>query len=162
VPATRSTNIREATPADLLQIMELERESPTAAHWTQADYSRIFADKERGDHLLKRIILIAEACEPKRRLVGFIVARGIGRDWEIENIVVARNAQRTGNGSQLLHALVRRARREAAENILLEVRESNQAALALYKKSGFEIAGRRKNYYSNPDEDALLLRLALM
>jgi ribosomal-protein-alanine N-acetyltransferase len=161
VLATHSSNIREASPADLPQIMKLEQESETAAHWAEADYSRIFADIDRGDHLLKNVVLVAEANDRAQSLIGFIVARAIGRDWEIENIVVSASAKREGNGSRLLRALIERARRELAENVLLEVRESNQAAIALYEKGGFKQDGRRRNYYSNPEEDALLLRLAI-
>jgi ribosomal-protein-alanine N-acetyltransferase len=155
-----STTIREATLADFPQILKLERSSNTAAHWREADYARIFAEKDRGDHLLKNVVLVVEGRDAA--LIGFIVARATGRDWEIENIVVAAGAQREGHGSRLLSALIDRVREEAAENILLEVRASNKAAIALYKKNGFEQDGCRKNYYSNPDEDALLLRLTLI
>jgi ribosomal-protein-alanine N-acetyltransferase len=156
------TTIRDASFADIPQILMLERSSATAAHWTEADYARILAGNDRGDYLLKGVVLVAEASVPTNAILGFIVARAVGRDWEIENIVIAAVAQRAGHGSRLLRALIDRVRKESAEKILLEVRASNHAAIAMYKKSGFEQDGCRKNYYSNPDEDALLLRLVLI
>lgn len=155
------TTIRDASLAELPQIVKLEQESATAAHWNEADYLRIFADRNRGD-LLKHIVLVVESEVAGKTLIGFIVARAVGREWEIENIVIADVAQREGHGSQLLNALIDRARVECAEIILLDVRESNEAAIALYKKYGFKQDGRRRNYYSNPEEDALLLRLGLL
>jgi ribosomal-protein-alanine N-acetyltransferase len=158
---TAASTIRDASVRDLPQILKLERESATAAHWTEADYARILGDKDCGDHLLKNVVLVAEASDATQPLIGFIVARAIGKDWEIENIVIAAGAQRAGHGLRLLRALIDRVRKESAENILLEVRASNGAAIRLYQKSGFDQDGSRKNYYSNPDEDALLLRLVL-
>jgi len=97
----------------------------------------------------------------KMVVIGFLIARAVGRDWEIENILVAKGHQRQGIGGKLLGRFVERARAESAEKIFLEVRESNRAAIALYATTGFEEHGRRKCYYSSPEEDALLLRLTI-
>ena len=86
---------------------------------------------------------------------GFVVARAIDREWEIENVAVAAAGQRKGLGSQLLAAILELARRQGAQNIFLEVRESNRAARALYEKYGFVLSGHRPSYYHNPDENAV-------
>jgi ribosomal-protein-alanine N-acetyltransferase len=156
-----SVIIRDAIRADIPAIISLERMSATAAHWSDSDYARIGADEDRGSHLTTQIAVVAESAESENRIVGFLIARAVARDWEIENIIVADNLQRRGIGGKLLCRFIERARAESAENIFLEVRESNQAAIALYRAHGFQEHGRRKRYYSNPEEDALLLRLVL-
>jgi ribosomal-protein-alanine N-acetyltransferase len=158
---TDSITIRDAIAADIPRVISLEKESASAAHWTEADYTRVGAAEDRGSHLTMQIALVAESQDAENGVVGFLIARAVGRDWEIENIVVANGHQRQGIGSKLLRRFIERARAESAENLLLEVRESNQAAIALYSANGFQEHGRRKSYYSNPEEDALLMRLVV-
>ncbi len=76
-------------------------------------------------------------------------------------MVVTTSARRKGIGNQLLTALIAEARETNSDSVFLEVRESNVAARALYEKSGFRSTGRRKSYYSNPLEDAILYCLNL-
>ena len=78
-------------------------------------------------------------------------------EWELENIVVHPGRQRKGVGRRLMEKLFEEARAAGAERILLEVRLSNAPARALYGSLGFAANGRRKGYYSHPEEDALLL-----
>jgi ribosomal-protein-alanine N-acetyltransferase len=145
--------------------MELERLSPTAAHWTERQYGEMF---DQGDS--RRFIVVADAStesDPKASaggpspLLGFLVARHLAPEWELENIVVAPAERRNGIGSQLLSALLAAAREAKSEAVFLEVRDSNDAARTLYKKAGFAQTGRRKAYYASPSEDAVLYRLRL-
>ena len=78
-------------------------------------------------------------------------------------ISVCRSRQGFGLGRQLLQHLGEVARKAGGSQILLEVRPSNESALALYRKVGFEMIGRRKGYYPacNGREDALVMRLPL-
>jgi ribosomal-protein-alanine acetyltransferase len=94
-------------------------------------------------------------------VLGFVAARRIELEWEIENIAVAAEKQRRGLGRSLVGELSRCARLAHATSLLLEVRESNVAARGLYEKLGFVSEGRRKNYYRAPKEDAVLYRLRL-
>jgi [ribosomal protein S18]-alanine N-acetyltransferase len=158
-------NVREASESDIEDMMRLANDSPTAAHWTRAAYERMFTS-EPDD--LRYIALVAE--ETQGKLVGFIVGRavpGVARglpgedDWEIENMVVAESERRQGFGSALVAELLRRARGKSTCRFWLEVRASNVAAIALYRKFGFEEESRRKSYYSHPTEDALVLALKL-
>ena len=86
----------------------------------------------------------------------FLVARFTAAECELENLVVAVAHRRRGFGLQLVQSLIATARQRNVVQILLEARESNTAARALYEKVGFELNGRRKAYYSHPEEDALL------
>lgn len=145
-----TVNIRPATVADIPAMMALERHAVTAAHWSQADYQRLFAP------VADRVALVLEEAEVE----GFIVARGMRTEWEIENIAVAGPARRRGLGTRLLAELLERALKAGAHNVFLEVRESNRAARELYQKWAFVESGRRKGYYRDPDEDAVLYRFS--
>jgi [ribosomal protein S18]-alanine N-acetyltransferase len=87
-----------------------------------------------------------------------LVARHLAPEWELENIVVAPSARRQGLGNRLLNALLAAARETHSASVFLEVRESNSAARTLYEKAGFKQTGRRKSYYTDPLEDAVLYR----
>lgn len=140
--------IRPASAADIPAMAALERQSSTAAHWAESFYRGLF---EEG--VAERISLVAE---DEGEIRGFLVARITGGECELENIVVAEDAQRRGMGSKLTCALAGPIRQRNVTRVFLEVRESNAAARALYEKCGFQINGRRKSYYSDPAEDAVL------
>ena len=80
---------------------------------------------------------------------------------DITKVAVAKDAQGQGIGSMLMKELISRAPELGVAKIFLEVRESNEAALRLYKKFGFEQIGIRKNYYTSPLEDAISMKLEL-
>jgi [ribosomal protein S18]-alanine N-acetyltransferase len=139
--------VRPATPADLPALLALEGQSAGAAHWSEAEYRRLFAEAARV------VLVIGEDA-----VQGFIVGRDLGPEWEIENIVVASSVQRRGLGTRLVKKLLDLTRSRGAQAVFLEVRESNRAARALYSKSGFVETGRRRGYYKNPEEDALVCK----
>jgi [ribosomal protein S18]-alanine N-acetyltransferase len=146
--------IRLATEADIPALLDLERQLPTAAHWSEAQYRSFFSGQQQ------RLILVGELVGNDSP-VGFLVAHQIGGEWELENIVVAAERQAKGFGSQMLAALVSKARDSHGKAVFLEVRASNAGARALYKKATFRQTGLRKSYYRNPLEDAVLYRLDL-
>jgi ribosomal-protein-alanine acetyltransferase len=148
-----TTPLRRATLADVPSIVELERSVPNLVHWSEQSYKNIFQPGAP-----ERIFLVIEDND---ELQAFLVARLSGAECELENLVVADQHRRRGLASQLLHALIKTARERNLERVLLELRESNQAARALYGKFGFVGNGRRRVYYSDPPEDAILLALAL-
>jgi ribosomal-protein-alanine acetyltransferase len=142
--------VRRATLNDLPRIMELERESPTAAHWPTAQYEAMLAVPESS-----RLLLIIE----DQAVVGFLIANNIADEWEIENVLVASVLRRRGLASQLLRTFLGMALQSGRKSIFLEVRESNQPARAFYEKSGFLQTGRRSRYYRDPIEDAVVYKL---
>ncbi|MBC8088984.1 MAG: ribosomal protein S18-alanine N-acetyltransferase [Phycisphaerae bacterium] len=77
---------------------------------------------------------------------------------EIANIAVSRKAQRRGLAGRLLDDALQFATQAAVVAVFLEVRESNEAARALYRSRRFQEIGRRKGYYQRPTEDALVLQ----
>lgn len=141
--------IRAAVVSDLPAMMALEKRAATAAHWSAEQYAALFRDPGR----------VALIMQGESELQGFVIARGVGKEWEIENIAIAGPARRRGLGTRLLGELLDLARTKGAAAIFLEVRESNQAARGLYKKWAFLESGRRPRYYKDPEEDAILYRL---
>jgi ribosomal-protein-alanine acetyltransferase len=126
---------------------------PNLVHWSEQSYKSVFATGAP-----ERILWVIK---DQGDLQAFLVARFSAAECELENLVVAVEYRRRGLGSELLQALVGTARERKLDHILLEVRESNQAARTLYRKIGFEENGRRRGYYAQPQEDAILLALRL-
>jgi ribosomal-protein-alanine N-acetyltransferase len=137
----------------------LEQESPTAAHWSLQQYEKLF-QSENAPQSSKRVAWVGEDGDPPA-IVAFLVSHNLDQEWELENIVVAENARRRGVGTLLLSELIAHAKNDGGRAIFLEVRESNESARALYRRLGFQPQGLRKNYYSNPAEDAVLYLLTL-
>lgn len=86
----------------------------------------------------------------------------VADEAEIASVCVDPAYRRLGGGTKLLQTLLRQARLSGAQNVYLEVRISNQAAQELYRCAGFECIGVRKRYYTNPSEDAVLMRCNIM
>jgi ribosomal-protein-alanine acetyltransferase len=145
--------IRPATPADIPHMHSLERDADTAAHWAKRAYDALFAPEAP-----KRLAFIVGEADG---VAGFVIVRCDPDDWEIENVVVAAHWRRQGIGSNLVREVLHQALQDGATSVLLEVRENNQTARGLYEKLGFIEVGRRPNYYENPREDALLLKISL-
>ena len=142
--------IRPATATDIPAILQVERDSAGAAHWNEQEYAHLFNGTERT-------ILVAE----QESILGFVIARAISPEWEIENMAVAASQRRRHVGTQLVAAICELARERGGEWIHLEVRKSNAAARELYEKCGFIQMGERPEYYSDPAEDAVLYSLQL-
>lgn len=128
--------IRPATPQDIPAIRALEQQSESAAHWAEREYDALFAPDAPT-----RIALVAVDEADLGQVRGFVITRCALEDWEIENVVVAREAQRHGVGTKLIRELLRCAHAAAATSVLLEVRESNLAARKLYERLGFNNEG---------------------
>ena len=143
--------VRPAQLSDISILMSFASHATTSANWTEQQYVATFSNPQH------HVCLVVE---DESQVVGFVVARMLGHEWEIENIAVAGRARRRGLATRLMGELMERARARGAQEIFLEVRESNQAACALYEKWAFELAGRRKSYYKNPQEDALVYRFS--
>jgi ribosomal-protein-alanine N-acetyltransferase len=143
--------IRSAALNDVPAILATEQQALGAAHWTAEQYKKLV---DSG------VVLVAEeAAEEAGELCGFICAKAVAGEWEIENVVVAAEFLRRGIADELVHNLIQRAENEAASAILLEVRASNLPGRGLYEKHGFGEVGRRPRYYRDPVEDAILYAL---
>jgi ribosomal-protein-alanine N-acetyltransferase len=155
-PSPAQANVRAAVETDLPKMMGIAAQAGTAAQWNLAEYKKLFAEDTRRDRAA--LVIEQNGKGVGSHVVGFIVGRQLGDEWDIENIVVTGAAQRGGLGSQLLTEFLKLVHGRGGRAIYLEVRESNLAARALYRKWTFLETGRRKEYYENPPEDALLLR----
>ncbi|HEY0308975.1 MAG TPA: N-acetyltransferase [Acidobacteriaceae bacterium] len=159
--------IRLAGLADVDAIIALEHTAREAAHWSLAEYALILRGPEEGAALRRwSYVFESEAGSSQDgSLLGFIVVKllrvGGEAQAEIENLAVAATARRRGVGSALCRAALQRLQEEGAETVELEVRAGNSGAVELYSRLGFETAGIRPDYYSNPKEDARLFRVHL-
>ena len=91
------------------------------------------------------------------RVLGYVGLHRVLDEGYIANVAVAGPMRRHGLATRLMEMLFAFARRERLGFITLEVRESNAPAIAFYEKAGFGVAGRRRRYYANPTEDAVLM-----
>jgi ribosomal-protein-alanine N-acetyltransferase len=139
-----TVTVRPADLTDVPALLAIEQQAPGAAHWKSDEYTKLVNSE---------IILVAEEAG---RLMGFVCAKIVAGEWEIENVAVASEFLRRGVASALIHDLIRRSETRSAAAILLEVRESNLPARRLYEKHGFREVGRRRGYYQTPVEDAIL------
>ncbi len=89
--------------------------------------------------------------------IGYVGMMHVLDEGYISNVAVAAAYRQQGIGTALLEEMVRRAEGLGLSFATLEVRESNQTAISLYKKHGFAQVGRRRNYYEHPREDAILM-----
>ncbi len=177
--------IRAAVFEDIPRLVALERQADTAAHWGEQHYKALFPEIAGSQSdAPQRVCLVVEipCAEGKKpeaaahaersgfgaggnpsstqsQVVGFIVAQNVGSEWEVENLVVDAGNRRRGLATHLLRQLLCLALNQSAKAIALEVRESNQAARNFYANFGFREAGRRKGYYREPEEAAVLLLL---
>jgi len=132
--------IRAATGDDLAAIAAIQAASPEASQWDPASY-------------LDYDCLVAIEHD---RVAGFLVSRQTTPgEREILNVAVELSQRRRGVARRLIAAELERARGQW----FLEVRESNIAALNLYKACGFQEAGRRDSYYHNPPEPGIVMKL---
>ena len=143
--------IRKAELADIPRLVELSSETHTASQWNAQQFLRLINASEK-------LCLVADE---EDRAYGFAIAGIAADEMEIENILVAESHRLRGWGRELLQRLLDHAREHAIKKVFLEVRESNLPAIMLYRSFGFRETGRRKDYYSNPTEDALMLACQL-
>jgi ribosomal-protein-alanine N-acetyltransferase len=133
---------------DILQIEHVSFTDP----WSKSS----FEEAINSDN-----ITVYSVTDDNGNMVGFSCLLMIDYEAEILNIAVDRNSRNQGIGTLLATHMINICRSNGVEDIFLEVRESNVSARALYVKLGFAEIGKRKKYYSNPTEDAILMKLSL-
>lgn len=101
------------------------------------------------------------ACVSDERVVGYVSAKLLCPECYIGNLAVRDGCRRQGIGAALLKTLIDTATENGCNFLSLEVRVSNATAIRLYERSGFRMIGIRKNYYSEPTEDAAIYTLFL-
>ena len=140
--------IERMTEAHLDAVAELEREC-FAHPWSRESLKETLRS---GDSLF----YIAEL---DGRVIGYIGMSFVLDEGYIYNVAVEKSSRKKGAGSALIQTLVNYGKKNGFAFLTLEVRESNTAARSLYSSFGFIKVGERKNYYSDPVENAVLMTL---
>ncbi len=149
-------NIEQLRPSDLRRVMEIQLECGLS-HWTHRDYTE---ELVRTDSLMVKAVSEAGEC------VGFLVGRRIPGDesqneFEVYNIGVSTLMQRKGIGTALIEELLHVCKRDRIKAIWLDVRLSNNNARAFYEQFGFLNSTIRRNFYRDPVEDGIVMKLTV-
>ena len=150
--------IRVVEAAHIADLMRIAEET-NLSHWSAQNY---LEEIKNADAIMLRLV------SEDSSTIGFVVGRFVigGEieaivDAEIYNIAVTNHEQQKGFGQLLFNAFTTVCRKKKAVNIWLEVRESNEKAIAFYEKNGFARVQTRPSFYDNPREHALLMKLVL-
>jgi ribosomal-protein-alanine N-acetyltransferase len=133
---------------DVTGVLDVEQESFTNP-WTREMYAW-----ELQNRALCHIYVVRG---PDRPVIGFCTFWLVHDEMHINNVAMRPEYRGQGIGTALLHHVLAAAAGLGARRATLEVRASNDGARRLYERLGFYVAGRRRNYYSSPVEDALIL-----
>ena len=143
--------VRGFEPEDVTAVYEIERDC-FGDPWT-AD-AICMASKEKG-----RSVFVAV---DDGYVIGYGLIQQVLDECEILRIAVSSDHRRKGAGRLLMDEMIKEAGKTGARIFYLEVRESNLAAIGLYRKLKFTESGMRNGYYSNPTENAILMSRAVM
>ena len=149
-------DICSMSETDIVEVKKTEVEYNLSS-WSIEDYY----------NEIKRTDSISLVAKVNKKIVGFIIARPIMSqnisfyEIEIYNICVANKYRRNGIGKSLIENLAKTSKQNI-ESIWLDVRKSNDNALAFYNKLKFRTIYERKNFYRNPIEDGLVLKMDIV
>lgn len=144
--------IEPVTPADLPSIIKLEQQA-NAFPWNAAAFASCFSPN----------YFLFKLQDARATILGYYVGYQVIDQAELFNLCVAPSQQGSGYGAQLLQHFLLQAKQRGATNCLLEVRSTNDRAIALYTKWGFSHYGLRRGYYQSNagTEDAVLMQCDL-
>jgi [ribosomal protein S18]-alanine N-acetyltransferase len=142
---------RRAGEADVARVMEIEKDG------FKHPWSRDLIERELG-HAWSQILLACELGAPEaERILGYIVFWLVHDEIHVLNVATAIEARRRGVGRALMAAAENAGRSRGARISTLEVRRSNEGAIALYRAIGYRQVGVRPNYYAEENEDAIVM-----
>ena len=152
-------SIVAATEQDIPKILEIEREA-ISPPWT---HGALLSEMYREDSFF--VVAVCEfgidnegTCgESSSQLLGFVILRRMGDEGELLQIAVDKTARRRGVADALMESALGFSSEHSLKSVFLEVRVSNEAAIALYTKHCFQTVRRRHDYYTNPVEDAVIM-----
>lgn len=140
--------IRDMTESDLSEVYEIEQKTFTDP-WSKEDFQDSMKEENNK-------YLIAEV---DGKIAGYSGYWGIAGEGYIYNVAVKQEYRRQRIGLFMLRYLIEQAKARGITSLTLEVRKSNEAAIRLYERLGFESAGVRKDFYTKPKEDAVIMWL---
>lgn len=138
--------IRKMQESDLVQVASIEKAN-FSVPWSLESFRESIG-------LEHTIYLVAEE---EGKIMGYCGMYRVFNEGEIVNVAVAETYRRKKVASRLLEQLFAQSEELQVDNFFLEVRESNQPAIQLYKKFGFNEAGIRKDFYEKPRENAIFM-----
>lgn len=138
--------VRLATEADLLELLTLE----------QVCFADAWTEGMLLDEIQSPLSSLYVAVDSSEQIVGYAGFWLVCQEAQITNVAIAPEHRQRGLGLMLLSELIVEARKKEARMYTLEVRLSNIAAQALYKRAGFDPVGTRPKYYSD-GEDAIIM-----
>ena len=141
--------VRRATIEDAKEIFAIEMEC-FSVPWSLDSIETELLNED------KKLYYVVEDANG---VVGYAGAWIVYDEGQITNIAIRPSARRQGFGAKLTSALIEECFKRGMHEIFLEVRISNLSALSLYRQLGFNVKGMRKNYYSEPKEDAYIMSL---
>jgi ribosomal-protein-alanine N-acetyltransferase len=163
------TEIVRMREIDITSVLEILTENKLE-NWS---YNDLFSEIQRDDSILLVVVF-------QKEIIGFCIARLIRlenittdlnnknniqseckiykNECEIYNIAVKKKYQKRGIGRQMLNKIVLLATEQQSQSIWLEVRNSNFKAINFYQSNSFRQMYKRKNFYSNPSEDAIVMK----
>ena len=143
---TPTITFRKMTAEDAEQVAEIDFKS-FSVPWKMTDYWRYAQEKN----------IEAVVGEMDKKIVAYAAAFVSFDEAEVFKIAVEPELRGLGFGTKIFSALIEVCKKRGANKITLEVRPSNIAAVKMYESFGLRSVGRRKNYYTNPVEDALIM-----
>lgn len=144
-------NFRKADKKDILQIVELEKNT----------FSDAWSVQGVTDSYMQRQSFITVA-EMEEKIVAYCIVYYVLEEGEIARIAVDKGLRRQGIGRGLLDYTCQICFEKQIERLLLDVRASNTSARYFYESYGFQSDGTRKMFYENPSEDAVLMSKSLV
>lgn len=141
--------VRRATIEDAKEIFAIEMEC-FSVPWSLDSIETELLNED------KKLYYVVEDANG---VVGYAGAWLVYDEGQITNIAIRPSVRRQGYGAKLTSALIEECFKRGMHEIFLEVRISNLSALSLYRQLGFTVKGMRKNYYSEPKEDAYIMSL---
>ncbi len=142
---------RRAVAADVPRVMEIEQEG------FRHPWSRDLLERELGHAWSQMLLACAPGAAGDERVLGYIVFWLVHDEVHVLNVATALDARRRGVGRALMAAAEQAGVARGARLCTLEVRRSNEAALALYRALGYRQVGVRPNYYAEESEDAIVM-----
>ena len=143
--------IRNMTEADLPEVCDIENES-FSDPWSEKSFRDSLLDEKNG-------YLVAEV---DGKIAGYCGLWGIAGEGDIYNVAVKKEFRRKHIGEALLKTLIQQSIERGITSFTLEVRASNEPAIKLYESLGFHGVGIRKDFYTKPKEDAVIMWLDRM
>lgn len=149
--------LRAMREEDLEWVLALDGETEWAPHWGEETFGK-FLQADEADGALRRFALVAEVDGLRAGLaLGQLVLDGVENSGELEWIAVERGMRGRGMGRALMEGVEAWSREHGGLKLMLEVRAGNVTAQRLYGRSGWVETGRRKEYYRNPVEEAVVM-----